>query len=153
MIGFRTVRRGLTLSLILVLAACANAATVQQAPADAGVMRSFDATYDQVRAAALGGLTLLRLQPSTQSETTEGHMILVARPPHGFSWGEVGRILIERSSAPPTTVRVLYEKRLTVQFAGSQSAFARNLFAKMDEVLGTPGAGTKPTAARPASPP
>jgi hypothetical protein len=128
-----------------VLAACANATTVQQVPADAGVARSFNASYDEVRAAALQGLTLLRLQPSAQNETPEGHTFMVARPPHGFSWGEVGRIIVEKSEAPPTTVRVVYERRMALQFAGGQSSFARNLFAKMDQALSTTEKSTDST--------
>ena len=119
----------------LLLTACANADSVKQQPTDAGIARDFHAPYEQVRKAALQGLTMLKLAPSAQNETSEGYFIQIARPPHGFSWGEVGRIFVERKEAPQTTVRVLYEKRMAFQFAGSESGFARNLFAKMDEAL------------------
>lgn len=124
------------LAMALLLVGCANASTVQQTATDGGIARSFPVSYDKARAAALVGLSQLRLQPSAQNELLEGWVIMVARPPHGFSWGEVGRILIEKSDSPPTTVRVVYERRMALQFAGSQSRFARNLFAKMDEALG-----------------
>lgn len=128
-------RRSIILALALALGACANADSVKERPTDAGITRSFDASYDRVARAALEGLSRLKLAPSAQNETTEGYMIQVARPPHGFSWGEVGRIFIQRGDQAPTTVSVVYEKRMALQFASSESAFARNLFAKMDEVL------------------
>lgn len=122
-------------AFVLALTACANADSVKERPSDAGVAKTYDASYERVRAAALEGVTRLKLSPSAQNETEEGYILQIARPPHGFSWGEVGRILVERGAAPPTTVRVVYERRMAFQFAGSESSFARNLFAKMDEVL------------------
>jgi hypothetical protein len=136
-----TIRQRLIIpALALTLAACANAESVKNQPKDIGTARTFDAPYDRVARAAFEGLSRLKLSPSAQNETAEGYMIQIARPPHGFSWGEVGRILVERTDAPPTTVRVVYEKRTAFQFAGSESALARNLFAKMDEVLAAPAA-------------
>jgi hypothetical protein len=131
-----TMRRRLIVpALALALGACANADSVKERPSDAGITRTFDAPYDLVTRAALEGLSRLKLTPSAQNETADGYIIQIARPPHGFSWGEVGRILVERSMTPPTTVRVVYERRMALQFASSESSFARNLFAKMDEVL------------------
>jgi hypothetical protein len=119
------------LAMPLALAAC-NSATVQQAAPDAGTARSFDAPYEQVKQAALDGLNALKVPPSQTTDQPNGFAILVSRAPHGMSWGEVGRVLVEKSPAPPTTVRVVYEKRMPLQFGGSESRFARNLFAKMD---------------------
>jgi hypothetical protein len=127
----------LTVTMLpLALAAC-NSATVQQAAADAGTARTFNAPYEQVKQAALDGLTALKVPPSETHDQADAFMILVSRAPHGMSWGEVGRVLVEKSSARTTTVRVVYEKRMPLQFGGSESRFARNLFAKMDTTLGT----------------
>ncbi len=124
------------LALPLAVAAC-NSATVQRADADAGTARSFNAPYEQVKQAALDGLVALKVPPSQTTDQPKAFMILVSRAPHGMSWGEVGRILVEKNAAPPTIVRVVYEKRMPFQFPGSESRFARNLFAKMDAALGT----------------
>lgn len=132
----------------LFLAACASAATVRQQPVDAGIGRSFQAPYEQTKEAVLTSLTQLKLTPVEREERPAGHAILIGRPPHGFSWGEVGRIFIERSSAKPTTVRVVYEKRIAMQFASSN--FPRQLFARMDQVLASQGVTEKSTDVTPA---
>ena len=108
---------------------------------DAGVGRSFQAPYEQTKAAVLASLSQLRLTPVERDERPDGHTILIGRPPHGFSWGEVGRIFVEKSADKPTIVRVVYENRITMQFA--QSNFPRYLFAKMDEVLASQGVTEK----------
>lgn len=123
------------------LAGCANASSVKSQAMTEGTERSFDASYEAVVQAVIDGLAQLKLSPSDQQDVAEGRMIMVARPPHGFSWGEVGRILVMRSESKPIQVRVVYEKRMPLQWAGSQSGFARNLFAKMDTALGQPAPG------------
>lgn len=128
------------LMLGLCLAGCANASSVKSQSMTEGVERSFDAPYEAVIQAVIGGLEQLKLRPSGREDISEGHVVMVARPPHGFSWGEVGRILVVRSDTRPVVVRVVYEKRMALQMAGAQSSFARNLFAKMDAVLGKPPA-------------
>jgi hypothetical protein len=135
-------------ALALGLAACASAATIRQQPTDAGIARSFQAPYEQTKQAVLASLTELKLTPVEREERADGHSILIGRPPHGFSWGEVGRIFIEKSAEKPTTVRVVYEKRITMQFASSN--FPRQLFARMDQVLASQGITAKSSEAAPA---
>lgn len=137
MINIRTVTHGLALSLILTLTACASARTVKEQSVEAGIGRRFQAPYEQTKEAVLTSLSQLKFTPVEREERPDGHTILIGRPPHGFSWGEVGRIFIEKSTDKPTIVRVVYEKRITMQFAASN--FPRYLFAKMDQVLAEQG--------------
>lgn len=147
MIATRIMSRGLALLAVVALTACASASTVQEQSLEAGIGRSFQAPYEQTKEAALASLTQLKFTPVAREERSHGHTILIGRPPHGFSWGEVGRIFIEKSPAPPTIVRVVYEKRITMQFAASN--FPRYLFAKMDEVLAAQGVTAASTAIAP----
>lgn len=137
MIDCRMLRRSLAPLLALALAACATAQTVQEQPIEAGIGRSFQAPYEQTKDAVLTSLTRLKFTPVERQERPDGHTILIGRPPHGFSWGEVGRIFVEKSADKPTIVRVVYEKRVTMQFASSN--FPRYLFRNMDEVLAAQG--------------
>lgn len=123
------------LALCFAVSGCASSATVQNAPADAGEARSFDASYDQVKQASLAALTALKMPPTRTEEKDSGLVLLVARAPHGMSWGEVGRITVEKSTTPPTTVRVVYDKRLAVQAIGAESRFARLYFSKVEAAL------------------
>jgi hypothetical protein len=121
----------------LTLAACANMKTVQDAPADSGEKRAFDAPYETVREATLDSIRDMKLAPSSTEETPEGFVILIARAPHGMSWGEVGRVIVQKNDAPPTTVQVNYQRRFALQFVGSGDRFARALFVRIDKSLGT----------------
>lgn len=143
------VRRGLIAVAAALLAACASADTVRRQPIDTGISRNFQAPYEQTKEAVLTSLTQLKLTPVEREERPEGHTILIGRPPHGFSWGEVGRIFIQKSVDKPTTVRVVYEKRIVVQAASSN--FPRQLFARMDQVLSAQGVTEKSTDAAPAA--
>jgi hypothetical protein len=132
MVGYRMI---IAATIALALSSCSSHETVKNADAEAGVERVFNASFENTQRAALEGLARLKLSPSAIDTVPEGTAIYVARPPHGFSWGEVGRIVVVKGDAPPTTVRVVYQTRMALQFAGSQSGFARNLFAKMDVAL------------------
>lgn len=146
MITIPAVSRAWALLAILTLAACASARTVQEQSLEAGIARRFLAPYEQTKEAALASLTQLKFTPVAREERPDGHTILIGRPPHGFSWGEVGRIFVEKSTDQATIVRVVYEKRITLQFASSN--FPRYLFAKMDEVLAAQGVSAPSTELR-----
>lgn len=124
------------LGLALTLGACSSA-TVQRAPEDAGIARSFNAPFGAVKQAAIDALQAMQIPPSETKDEPTQFVLLVSRPPHGMSWGEVGRVIIEKNATPPIVVRSVYDKRFPIQFAGSQSVFARNLYLRMDKILGT----------------
>lgn len=131
--------------LALALAACANAQSVQESSLESGVGRSFQAPYEQTKAAVYVSLDRLKLKPTASEERPDGLAVQIARPPRVFSWGEVGRIFVEKSPDKPTIVRVVYENRFALQFA--QSNFPRYLFQNMDEVLAAQGVTEKSTEA------
>ena len=132
------------LIVILGMAACANIDTVQNAPLDAGEARSFDAPFERVKIAALNGIRDLKIEPSSTVDAPEGFVIYIARAPHGMSYGEVGRVVVEQSAHPPTTVHAHYQKRFALQFQGSESRFARALFTKIDAALAVKTAESNP---------
>jgi hypothetical protein len=132
---WRNSRTIATIMLVLGLSACASISTVENAPLDAGENRSFDAPFDAVKVATLNGVRDLKLEPSSTTDAPQGFIIYIARTPHGISWGEVGRIVVENKPQPPTTVRVHYQRRFALQYTGSESRFARALFQKIDAGL------------------
>src|SRR5277367_3456491 len=105
--------------LMALLSACASMDTVKSAPKDAGDARSFDAGFERVKAAALDGIRDMDIEPSNTEDTADGFVIYIARAPHGMSWGEVGRVIVDKSAAPPTTVHVDYRRRTVLQYEGS----------------------------------
>lgn len=137
---------GFVVALVLGLLGCANADTVEKVALEEGIERQFNAPYETVKQTVVDALWLNSLKPSLVEDVPEGHVIMVARPPHGMSWGEVGRILVVRSETPPTTVRVVYQRRFVLSQLNAELHFSRNLFAKMDSVLKT---ATPPARAAP----
>ncbi len=123
--------------LALGLLGCANADTVEKVAMEEGIERQFDAPYELVKQTVVDALWMNSLKPSLVEDVPEGHVIKVARAPHGMSWGEVGRILVVRSETPPTTVRVVYQRRFVLTQLNAESHFSRNLFTKMDSLLKT----------------
>lgn len=116
-------------SLLGALGACATAETVRDAPPDAGVSQAFPASYDRVSAATLAALRDLRINITGSEEKPDGLQVQVTKSMNLFSWGEVGRVIVRRSAAPPTSVFVTWEKRSQMQITGTgQTEFSRELF-------------------------
>jgi hypothetical protein len=122
-------------ALTLLIGSC-SIKDVQQAPANAGNAKSYNASFDQVKQATLSALTDMRIPPTSTEDRDTAFVYLIARSPHGMSWGEVGRVLIDKSATPPITVHALYERRMPIQFTGSGASFSRNLFLHLDKILG-----------------
>lgn len=128
-------RRSAVIAMTMTLAACTTADVVRNAPADAGLVRSVDAPYERVSAATLDTLIALKLSLNTE-ETVSGLHINVARAQTAFTWGEIGRVIIERHAAAPTPVRVYWEKRMRIQISGiEQHELARDLYNGIEERL------------------
>src|ERR1700744_3454848 len=85
------------LALALTLGACSSA-TVQKAPEDAGIAHNFNAPFDAVKQAAIDALQAMQIPPSEMKDEPTQFVLLVSRPPHGMSWGEVGRVIIEKTA-------------------------------------------------------
>jgi len=126
--------RAALLALAVALAGC-GIADVRDAPADSGELHSFDASYDRVKEATLDGVREMKIEPSSVDEGEGGLVILISRPPHGVSYGEVGRVVVRRSAAPPTEVQVNYEHRFTLVPTGTEGRFARRLFGRIEQNL------------------
>jgi hypothetical protein len=61
---------------------------------------------------------------------------MISKSSTAFSWGEVGRIMVDRTAKPPTPVRVLWEKRSQMQITSTgQAEFSQNLFEGIHQRL------------------
>ena len=131
-----SLRSWLAIGLLLTLGACATSETARDAPIDAGVSNTYAAPYDRVSAATFETIRALNVNITATEEKPNGLQIQVSKSANLFSWGEVGRIVIERSPAPPTVVRVFWQKRSQVQITGtSQTDFSNDLFAGIQQRL------------------
>lgn len=131
---------GLVAALLL-MASC-SMRTVQEEPVDAGEAQSFDAPYADVVRAAIEGITRAKLDITRKTEEPDGFVILFVRPTSPINWGGAGRLVVDKSSAPPTMVHVTYDRRLPLSGSG-QERYAHAIFAGMNHALGQAGAAQK----------
>lgn len=129
-------RRFAVLSLAGLLAACATAETVDQKPIDAGVARTFNASPEKVREAFRTAMQTYKIETTTEEDTPEHYLIRFFRPPRALSYGEVGRIVIDKTANPPTTARIIYDRRGQMyQFANTETSFATTIYTEMERQL------------------
>ena len=66
-------------------------------------MGTFDAAPERLRTAMVEAMQILKIIPTTQEEKPQHFVINFTRPPRFTNFaGDVGRVVIERTGAPPT---------------------------------------------------
>lgn len=125
----------LTLTAAL-LTGCASTDTVRNASVTDARSKSFNAPYERTNSATLKALSAMNVDITESSEDTRGTTYMVEKALTAFSWGEVGRVLVQKSAASPTTVYVNWEKRARFQITGTdQNEFSDALFVQIDQAL------------------
>lgn len=122
-------------ALICGIAGCADLDTVKNAPLDKGITHVFDAPYNRVTAVTLTVLSSENINVVGSSEDATGTIYLVDKPIAVTSWGEVGRIYVKKTVAPPTTVIVYWEKRARGGEGIGAEEFTRVFFAAVGKQL------------------
>jgi len=88
-------------------------------------------------AAPLDALNKFNLPIADFESRPSGLTIQLSKPQTAFSWGEVGRVIVEHRATPPIPVRIYWEKRMQVQVTGtSQRAFAAQFYSEIERQLG-----------------
>jgi len=137
----RTFYRCSVALVLLGLAAC-SAQTVQNESLDTSETQSFDASFGNVVQAARDGITTAGFDITQAEEKDTGFVFLFVRPASYGQFGAVGRLVVDRSDAPPTAVHVNYERRVLIYGAGQERA-ARRIFKKMSDALRDKGVSPK----------
>jgi hypothetical protein len=118
---------------------CSDLDTVRNAPLDRGISRSFDVPYDRLTAATLAALSSVNVNLVSSSEDTTGTTYIIDKSMEigffGGSWGEVGRIFIKKTGAPPTTMIVDWEKRAHGSVGVGSEEFSRAFFDAVNKLL------------------
>lgn len=121
---------------VITLVACATTETIQQSALAEGVVERFDAPFNKVAPATLDAVRQLDVNITSTQQVPNGIEIVVSKPLSAFSWGEVGRIFIEKKDGAPTPVYVNWQKRVRTQLTGtSQSEFSGQLYADIKKIL------------------
>lgn len=122
-------------ALIASMAGCADLDTVKNAPLDTGISHEFNAPYTRLTAATLTVLSSENINVVGSSEIETGTIFLVDKSIALGSWGEVGRIYVKKSAAPPTTVIVYWEKRARGGAGIGAEEFTRTFFDALAKQL------------------
>ena len=129
-------RSGLLAVVLFGLASCASMSTIENAPLTDGETKTFQADYEKVKAAALISLEEQKLDVQNTGDVEDGHAIYFTKPVSGFSWGEVGRVFVQRAGMGSTKVYVKTARRSSTNItATSQSTFAKRIFTGIEENL------------------
>ena len=119
----------ISLILLIALGACANASTVAEEPLRSGEQAMFSASYEKVIDTTISSLREMHITVTQITEQNDGTIILISRHPGAFSWGEVGRVFVEKPSGPNTTIYMVMDRR----FSGlSTSNFSDKLFVSIN---------------------
>jgi hypothetical protein len=129
----RTFCRRSVVLVLLVLAAC-SMQTVQNESLDTSETQSFDVSYGDAVQVARDGITTAGFDITQAEEKDTGFVFLFVRPASYGQFGAVGRLVVDRSDAPPTAVHINYERRVLIYGAGQERA-ARLIFKRMRETL------------------
>jgi hypothetical protein len=77
----------------------------------------------------------VKLNVSSVTEESGGTVILFQRPGSMWQIGAVGRMIVDKSAAPPTPVHINYEKRGALTYSSGQERWAQAIFAWMEKDL------------------
>ncbi|RMJ01926.1 hypothetical protein DOQ08_02712 [Marinobacter litoralis] len=118
------------------LASCANMNSVISAPKDAGVSRVYEEDHELVKAAVLASMQSLNINIKETRQTSDGFSITFTKTISPFSWGEVGRVLVNKNDSTTSTVFVHSKKRLRTQVTGAdEDDFEKSIFRGVLEII------------------
>jgi bifunctional ADP-heptose synthase (sugar kinase/adenylyltransferase) len=108
---------------------------LRAAPLEAGTVRDFSEPNDRVLKATLGAIVQAGLtikETSTADET--GAIILAERGMSAFSWGELVRVIVQKSSERQTVVRILTMRRIAMNIT-AKADHSEAIFANISLAL------------------
>ncbi|MDD9925952.1 MAG: hypothetical protein OXR03_08985 [Rhodospirillaceae bacterium] len=122
------VRFPIFLLIAFMLASCATGKSEEKASQDAGTARVFDAAFDDVKPATLESMKSsdLGINVKRTYQNDDGFNIIFNKTISAFSWGSVGRVLVQRVDEKKTKVFVYAAARWGA--GTSEDTFATSIF-------------------------
>ena len=105
---------------LLLLAACATTGSISNAPLALGTARAFPGDYDAVLKASRESVveTGLAIENATQVNDST-YMIVGKKGVSLLSWGELVRVVVQKTGPTTTAVRVHTERRVATDVAAN----------------------------------
>jgi hypothetical protein len=125
----------LALLMLINVTSCATSGTMERAPLDEGVERTYDGAYHDVREAARHAIKSsgLQLDKAEQIDPTTWVMY-ASKGATAFSWGERVRVVVDEVTPGENVVRV-YTKRKLATNVTAKGDWAPMIFGNMDLAL------------------
>jgi hypothetical protein len=117
------------------LTGCRTVEGMRTAPVNEGVLRSYNADYDDVTRAAYEAVQSIGLTVDevAQVDPATWHVIATAGVT-AFSWGELVRVSVQRHPGMPAAVWVLTRRRLVTNITAKDD-YSPDVFQRMDFTL------------------
>ena len=127
-------KSALSLALIgcvVLFGACATVGGIRSEPIDSGVSRTFSADYDRVSRAVLEAIGQVGLKVDQTRQARDQLMIIAKKGVSAFSYGELVRVVVEKSAFTETTVRVTTQRRLATNVT-AKGDWSKSIFSAME---------------------
>jgi hypothetical protein len=100
------------------LLACASAGGMREEPLDVGVVREFNGEYTTVLRATRDAVASAGLAVDSYEEVNDSTAMIVAKKgTSAWSWGELVRVVVQKSASDRVAVRVLSRRRMATNVA------------------------------------
>jgi hypothetical protein len=111
---------------------CARTGGIRVEPLDVGVVRQFNSDYATVLQAARSAITSVGLTIDSDESVNDSTAMIVAKK--GilvWSWGELVRVVVQRSADDRTTVRVASRRRMATNLT-AKGDYSVTLFSNIE---------------------
>jgi hypothetical protein len=134
MFGQKVVLASVTFAAVA-LTGCRTVSGMRDAPLNEGVLRSYDADYQDVTRVAYAAVRSLGLTVEEAGQLDEATWRVIATAgASAFSWGELVRVSVQQHQARPVAVWVLTRRRLATNITAKDD-YSPEVFGRMDFAL------------------
>jgi hypothetical protein len=128
-------RCGFLLILLSVATGCATAGGMREEPLDVGVLREFSGDYATVLRATRNAVMSAGLAIDSYQEINDSTAVILAKKgTSAWSWGELVRVVVQRSAGDRVAVRVLSRRRMATNVT-AKGDYSETIFSNIDLAL------------------
>lgn len=126
------------LAAAILLSGCATSGAMRTSPLGEGIARVFSAELEKVLNAAQESMVEAGLAIEEVTKVDDNtHLILGTKGLSVFSYGELVRLVVERSAPSETTVRVYTKRRLATNIT-AKGDYSGAIFSRIESKLQPP---------------
>jgi|SRR5437867_157580 len=128
-------RRCVLVGLASFLAACASAGGMRAEPLDVGVLREFNGDYTTVLRATRNAVASAGLAVDSFEEVNDSTAMIVAKKgTSAWSWGELVRVVVQKSASDRVAVRVLSRRKMATNVT-AKGNYSDTIFSNIELAL------------------